>query len=319
MGTGQSGAGKPFNLSVNTVKHTVPVPVRGTGLVSSNRYMTLPWGMMAAAGHGIVNNDCYDPRRSSGGRVAATAGQILFPAAQNGQLKFDGDGDGKADGIFFSSPGVDTNTTGVWGLTIALAGNGRVTSAPFGIDCGGMCYAEFPQTKSITLSALPDTNWQFKAWSSASGNADCNDGILDLTNHTTCTATFEPVSTTPPPTPPSGGPTFNTANFPNPNDWTIAFNFTGGTAPFTLFYAKDQNVAAIGGFGPAANSEPFGGAPQPWTTPVRCDLQPGAVAHDFDGTPTDPERRWWVWVQDGGGKLSNRVKVTNMPKTAACS
>ncbi|TXC66515.1 hypothetical protein FSC37_13675 [Piscinibacter aquaticus] len=44
-------------------------------------------------------------------------------------------------------------------LTVAVSGNGRVVSAPTGIDCGAQCSASFAETASVLLTATPATGW----------------------------------------------------------------------------------------------------------------------------------------------------------------
>ncbi len=90
-------------------------------------------------------------------------------------------------------------------LTLTLAkggtGIGTVTSSPEGIDCGGICQANFDAGTTVTLTATPDSNSMFIGWS---GDSDCGDGVVVLdTSHKTCTATFK--SNLPAPTSSSGG------------------------------------------------------------------------------------------------------------------
>ncbi|MCB1055971.1 MAG: hypothetical protein KDD11_10735, partial [Acidobacteria bacterium] len=107
---------------------------------------------------------------------------------------FSGDAD-CADGII-SPSGVTNcfarfNTTAVPAvLTIETAGDGSgtVTSDPAGIECGGTCSAGFPNPTRVTLSAVADAGSVFVGWS---GDADCADGIVNLSSDVTCTATFD--------------------------------------------------------------------------------------------------------------------------------
>ena len=122
-----------------------------------------------------------------------------------------------------------------------------------------------------------------------------------------------PPAPTPTPTPaptPTGGPVFTSARFPSNAVWDITFQFSGGSAPFSLWYARSMAGPAVGGFGPGT-PEPTVPVAQPWMTPVACRLQPGAVAHN-----NVPGQSWWVWVQDAQGRLSNRAEVQNMPSVA---
>ncbi len=77
-------------------------------------------------------------------------------------------------------------------LTIgkAGAGTGTVTSTPSGIDCGPACggtTGAFPGGTVVWLTATPATGWVFVGWS---GDVDCADGVVTLTDPKTCVATF---------------------------------------------------------------------------------------------------------------------------------
>jgi len=78
----------------------------------------------------------------------------------------------------------------------AGTGGGTVTSSPSGISCGSVCSAKFTSGTSVTLTAKPDANSLFTAWSGAcTGTGTCT--IL-LANQMSVTATFS-VSALPPP------------------------------------------------------------------------------------------------------------------------
>ena len=52
-------------------------------------------------------------------------------------------------------------------ISVSTIGNGRVTSAPAGIDCGTSCSASFPTGSSVVLTALPAAGNVLRAWSGA--------------------------------------------------------------------------------------------------------------------------------------------------------
>jgi probable HAF family extracellular repeat protein len=87
-------------------------------------------------------------------------------------------------------------------LTVELAGDGegRVTSAPAGIDCGGTCTAELDAGTKVTLTADPDAPSTFTGWSGAcTGTAvTCE---VTLSEATTVIATFAAPPPPPPPPP----------------------------------------------------------------------------------------------------------------------
>lgn len=49
-------------------------------------------------------------------------------------------------------------------LSVAVSGNGRVVSAPTGIDCTAQCTAPFGETASVTLTATPAAGQVFTGW-----------------------------------------------------------------------------------------------------------------------------------------------------------
>jgi subtilisin family serine protease len=78
----------------------------------------------------------------------------------------------------------------------AGAGAGTVTSDSSGIDCGATCNGQFPQGRTVNLTAVPDPGSVFAGWSGdCSGTDPCS-----LTQNATVTATF---NIAPPPPVPS--------------------------------------------------------------------------------------------------------------------
>jgi hypothetical protein len=71
-------------------------------------------------------------------------------------------------------------------LTVNVAGSGRVTSAPAGINCGGDCTADYVENTVVTLTAHPGVKSYFIEWG---GDCDAN-GQVTLDADRTCTATF---------------------------------------------------------------------------------------------------------------------------------
>ncbi len=82
-----------------------------------------------------------------------------------------------------------TSAPSTYTLTVIKvgSGSGTVTSNPPGINCGTDCFETFPAATSVTLTASADAGSSFAGWS---GDPDCSDGVVTMTAHRTCTATF---------------------------------------------------------------------------------------------------------------------------------
>jgi hypothetical protein len=74
-------------------------------------------------------------------------------------------------------------------VTRAGDGDGRVTSAPLGIDCGATCTAWFDAADVVTLTAVAAEGSRFDGWSGAgcSGSTPCG---VTLTGEEAVAAVF---------------------------------------------------------------------------------------------------------------------------------
>ena len=74
-------------------------------------------------------------------------------------------------------------------LTVGRSGggDGTVTSTPAGINCGTDCAETLDAGSTLRLTPSPATGSVFAGWS---GDADCRDGQVQLSQATTCVATF---------------------------------------------------------------------------------------------------------------------------------
>lgn len=86
-----------------------------------------------------------------------------------------------------------TEQSRVLTVQVGGAGQGRVTSAPAGIDCGSDCSETIANGTLVTLTATPSTNSRFEGWSGAcTGSGAC---VVTLTSDQTVSATFLPMTT----------------------------------------------------------------------------------------------------------------------------
>ena len=69
---------------------------------------------------------------------------------------------------------------------------GTVTSSPGGISCGTDCSQAYTAGTVVTLTPTPASGSRFDGWS---GPADCVDGVVTVTQNTTCMASFTTVGT----------------------------------------------------------------------------------------------------------------------------
>lgn len=85
--------------------------------------------------------------------------------------------------------GADEYGAGFQTLTINKLGdgNGTISSAPAGINCGIVCSHEFDLSAPVTLSAVADPGSWFVEFG---GHPDCLDGSVTLSEDISCDATF---------------------------------------------------------------------------------------------------------------------------------
>ena len=66
-------------------------------------------------------------------------------------------------------------------LTATKTGNGRLTSAPAGIDCGSSCTANFTAGQTVTLTATPDSGYRVGSWGGACADTAASSDTCTLT------------------------------------------------------------------------------------------------------------------------------------------
>ena len=70
--------------------------------------------------------------------------------------------------------------------------HGSVESSPIGILCpNSSCVEQFPQGTAVTLQAYPEPGYSFAGWS---GDSDCSDGHVTMSQNLTCHANFSSAS-----------------------------------------------------------------------------------------------------------------------------
>jgi hypothetical protein len=83
-------------------------------------------------------------------------------------------------------------------LSVSVEGNGRVTSAPAGIDTTGTATFDFVAGTEVTLTAVADAGWSFDGWSGdVHGHRRTCTVTLDVDTAVTATFTRTRSSTRP--------------------------------------------------------------------------------------------------------------------------
>jgi hypothetical protein len=76
-------------------------------------------------------------------------------------------------------------------VAVEVRGPGRVLSLPPGIDCPGICTADFARGTGVTLAAAPAQEGVFREWVGAcSGATGC---MFELTRDGSVVARFDPM------------------------------------------------------------------------------------------------------------------------------
>ncbi len=75
-------------------------------------------------------------------------------------------------------------------LNVSKSGNGRITSVPSGIDCGGDCSEKYLSGTSVDMFAVGDPGWSFVRWGGACSGDVCK---VTMNGDKTVTAEFTPI------------------------------------------------------------------------------------------------------------------------------
>jgi hypothetical protein len=229
-------------------------------------------------------------------------------------------------------------------LTVGRRGDGTVTSAPSGVDCGATCAAGFPRDANVTLTATAAKGSEFDSWegqcqggaSSDGGAADggalsANMATVVMNDNKTCTAVFRavviadagndaPVD--------AGGRDANDGSVADANDAAVATDANEAGAP-------DANDGAVADAGPLVTITSI--SPNPIIGGIQIQitvngtglLDPtGMATFGFDGpstgtaSPTTMSDTVWTvflppmnigtyntWIDVPGKARSNLVKL----------
>jgi Big-like domain-containing protein/List-Bact-rpt repeat protein len=168
-----------ISISVRPASLRVTIAKVGAGRVSS-----LPegidCGMVCSAGFGSTDTIFLFAAADEGSVFAGWSGDA---DCADGQLTPDGDKNCTATFDVATPPAGDVHVA----VSTAGTGNGQVVSDPAGINCGGVCQADFPAHQRVELNATADPGSEFAGWS---GSGDCLDGVLDGAGDVSCIATF---------------------------------------------------------------------------------------------------------------------------------
>ena len=162
-------------------------------------------------------------------------------------------------------------------LDVSATGNGYVDSSPAGIDCGSgahtTCATDVPHATDVTLTAHPDTGWDFTGWSGGSCSGSASTCTVTMDQARTVDATFAlqmPVLSVVPSGTGSGKVTSSPGGIDCGLDCGEAFAY--GT-PVTLTAAPDPGTDFTGWSG--------GGCTGPSTTCTVTMDQARSVTADF--------------------------------------
>ena len=167
-----------FNLVASyALKTSVVNQITSTGS-ASGRIVSNPAGI-------DCGTDCTESY-SSGTTVTLTA----IPASNSKFSGWTGDSDCSDASVTMNANRNCTANFSINTLTLSVAknGNGTVTSAPSGINCGTSCSYSFAAGTTVTLQAAPSVGYTFSGWSGAcTGTSNC---VITLSAATAVTANF---------------------------------------------------------------------------------------------------------------------------------
>lgn len=171
----------PAAATVVTLTDTLPQQVTVSSINSSQgscnnfRPVTCTFDSLANGAHATVDI-----------KVTPTAAGIISNTVSVNANEHDPNGH---DNTATTETQVETNHAISHSLTVRVLGNGKVISEPAGIDCPNDCTENYPESSSITLTAIPQGTAKRVIWSGACRGFEpvCH---IDLNSDRTATAWF---------------------------------------------------------------------------------------------------------------------------------
>jgi uncharacterized repeat protein (TIGR01451 family) len=180
---GWSGACTGIGDCVITISGTANVSAQFT---LDQHHFTLNSG---GSGDGSVSDDPSGALFDYGSIITVTA----TPSTGSYFAGWSGDASGSANPITLTidSGKSVTATFSLYTYTVSVAtsDNGNITSEPTGIDCGITCSVSLDYGTVITLTATPNTGWDFSGWQGACTNTS-GPCIITVTGSVNVTPTF---------------------------------------------------------------------------------------------------------------------------------
>lgn len=172
-----------FSRVSNPIVHNLSVEIAGSGTVVSQ-----PAGINCSANCSVG----FDNDKQVSLTATAAANYVFsgWSGACTGASNSCSVTMSQARSVKANFVSVPTNSVA---LNLTVTGNGNVQSNPAGINCGSTCAASFPTSTSVVLTATPNSNHTFTAWSGAcSGSA--NTCTVSMAQARSVQASFAPIS-----------------------------------------------------------------------------------------------------------------------------
>lgn len=177
-------------LSMNSKRYVTATFIQNSGFTLN----------VSNSGNGVVTSAPSGINCGSSCNYAFSSGNIvtLWTAPDSGYrfIGWSGDCSGTGDCVLSMNAPHNIAATfapiASYALGVTKTGNGKITSAPAGIDCGSTCAYSYSSGNAVTLWTTPDTGYRFSGWSGdCSGTGDC---VLSMNAPHNISATFTPIA-----------------------------------------------------------------------------------------------------------------------------